>query len=426
MTAFLTRRATLASLLTTALMPSAAMAEWRERNLGPFTTNFNSRPAPPTTTQVVGDGSLLPMLTPASPEHMQLAIARYEIIVSRGGWPMLPTDKRILVKGSEDPAVALLRQRLMLENYLPYQPGGLSTKFDEALMQALQHYQTNTGLYALGRLDPATVNVLNVSAQARLETLKANLPRVQDYSKDLGPRYIVVNVPAGQLDVVENGALYSRHNIIVGKVDRPTPVLKSKISEINFNPYWNAPVSIVKKDILPKVRQNVGILKQLNIKVFDGYGGPEVDPAKIDWSNVAPDRYFFRQEPGEDNAMATVKISFANPYAVYMHDTPTKQLFTEAARYFSSGCVRVDKVQILVDWILTNQPEWTPDKVKQTEDSGERVDVKVPDGPQLRFAYLTAWVTDNDQTHFRPDIYNLDGSGFVTGQPEGHPEEQSG
>jgi len=426
MTTFLTRRATLACLLTTALMPSVALAEYRERNLGPFITNFNSRPAPPTKTQVVDNGSVLPMLTPASPEHMKLAIARYEIIVARGGWPMLPTGSHILVKGSEDPVVAVLRQRLMLENYLPYQAGGLSTKFDEALMHALQRYQANTGLYSLGRLDAATVKELNITAVARLETLKANLPRVVDYAKDLGPRYIVVNVPAGQLDVVQDGTLYSRHNIIVGKVDRPTPVLKSKISEINFNPYWNAPVSIVKKDILPKVRENVGILKQLNIKVFDGYGGPEVDPTTIDWSNVAPDRYFFRQDPGKDNAMATVKINFANPYAVYMHDTPVKQLFTAASRYFSSGCVRVDKVQILVDWILKNQPEWTPDKVKSVEDSGDRVDVKVPDGPQLRFAYLTAWVTDDDQTHFRPDIYSLDGTGFITGQPEGHPTEQSG
>jgi len=426
MTTFLTRRATLASLLTTALMPSVAMAEFRERNLGPIITNFNSRPAPPTRTEVVDNGSLLPMLTSASPEHMKLAIARYEIIVSRGGWPMLPTGNRILVKGSADPVVGLLRQRLMLESYLPYQQGDLSTKFDEALMHALQRYQTNTGLYALGRLDPATIKELNITAVARLERLRANLPRIIDYAKDLGQRYIVVNVPAGQLDVVQDGVLYSRHNIIVGKVDRPTPVLKSKISEINFNPYWNAPVSIVKKDILPKVRQNVGILKELNIKVFDGYGGPEVDPTKIDWSNVKPDRYFFRQDPGKDNAMATVKINFPNPYAVYMHDTPVKQLFTAASRYFSSGCVRVDKVGVLVDWILKNQPEWTPQKVKQAQNSGERIDVKVPDGPQLRFAYLTAWVTDNDQTHFRPDIYSLDGTGFVTGQPAGHPEERPG
>ncbi len=425
MTSTITRRTALAGLVTSGLWPATAMAAMKD-SVNPFaSTNFNTHPAPPTTTQVVEDGSVLPMLTPSEPMRMQLAIGRYEIIVARGGWPRLPRT-RILVRGTEDPVVAILRQRLALEGYMPYPEGGFSTKFDKEVTAAVKRYQANTGLYTHGRLDLATSNQLNVTAAERLDTLKANLPRVVEYIKNLGDRYIVVNVPAGQLDVVENGKLRSRHNIIVGKIDRPTPVLQSRISQINFNPYWNAPVSIVKKDILPQVRKNVDILKRLNIKVFDGYGGPEVDPTTVDWTNVAPDRYFFRQEPGEDNAMATVKINFPNPYSVYMHDTPTKQLFTEAARYFSSGCVRVDKVDVLVDWILENHPEWTPERVKEVSASGKRVDVNLTDGPQLRFAYLTAWVTDDDQTHFRPDIYHLDGTGFITGQPEGLPAEQPG
>ena len=425
MTSTITRRAALAGLVTSGFWPATAMAAMKE-SVNPFaSTNFNTRPAPPTATQVVEDGSVLPMLTPSGPMGMQLAIGRYEIIVARGGWPRLPRT-RILVRGTDDPVIAVLRQRLALEGYMPYQEGAFSTKFDKDVAAAVRRYQANAGLYTHGRLDLATANQLNVTAAERLDTLKANLPRVNEYAKNLGDRYIVVNVPAGQLDVVENGQLRSRHNIIVGKIDRPTPVLQSKISQINFNPYWNAPVSIVKKDILPQVRKNVDILKRLNIKVFDGYGGPEVDPTTVDWSNVAPDRYFFRQEPGEDNAMATVKINFPNPYAVYMHDTPTKQLFTEASRYFSSGCVRVDKVSVLVEWILENLPDWSPDKVMAAQASGKRIDVKLPNGPQLRFAYLTAWVTDDGQTHFRPDIYHLDGTGFITGQPEGRPAEQPG
>ena len=425
MTATVTRRTMLSVLLSSALWPAAAMADRADRNAGFNGTAVNSRPAPPTRTQVMDDVSVRPMLTPASEMHIQRAIGRYEIIVARGGWPRLP-ESRILVPGSEDPVIALLRQRLTAEGYLPYQSGRISIAFDDDVAEALRRFQANNGLYAHGRLDHATTSALNVTAAARLETLRANLARVQQYSKDLGWRYIVVNVPAGQLDAVEDGRLRSRHNVIVGMIDRPTPVLQSQISELNFNPYWNAPVSIVEKDILPQVRKNVGILEKLNIKVFDGYGGPEVDPTAVDWSSVAPDRYFFRQEPGEDNAMATVKINFANPYAVYMHDTPTKQLFTEASRYFSSGCVRVDKVDILVNWILELRPEWTPDKVKALAVTGERTDVKLQNGPQLRFAYLTAWVTDDDQAHFRPDIYNLDGTGFITGQPVGQPVQQPG
>ena len=425
MTATVTRRTMLAVLLSSALRPVTAMADAVDRNAGFNGTAINSRPAPPTQTQVMDDASVLPMLAPASEKHMQRAIGRYEIIVARGGWPRLP-QTRILVRGSDDPVIVLLRQRLAAEGYLPYQGNEISSTFSDEVAEALGRFQVNNGLYAHGRLDQTTADALNVTAAQRLETLRANLARVQQYSKDLGGRYIVVNVPAGQLDAVENGRLRSRHNVIVGMIDRPTPVLQSQISELNFNPYWNAPVSIVEKDILPKVRQNVGILKQLDIKVFDGHGGPEVDPTTVDWTDIAPDRYFFRQEPGEGNAMATVKINFANPYAVYMHDTPTKQLFTEAARYFSSGCVRVDKIDILVNWILATRPEWTPDKVEALAASGERTDVKLEDGPQLRFAYLTAWVSDDDQAHFRPDIYNLDGTGFIAGQPEGQPAQQPG
>ena len=111
--------------------------------------------------------------------------------------------------------------------------------------------------------------------------------------------------------------------------------------------------------------------------------------------------------------MASVKINFPNKHAVYMHDTPTKQLFTQAARYFSSGCVRVDKVHILTNWILNGHDGWNRDEIKAVVRSGERLDVKVPDGPDLRFAYLTAWASNEGQVHFRNDIYKLDGTGFV-------------
>ena len=153
------------------------------------------------------------------------------------------------------------------------------------------------------------------------------------------------------------------------------------------------------------------------MKVFDGYGGPEIDPSKIDWANTPADRYFFRQEPGEKNAMATVKINFPSPFGVYMHDTPTKQLFNEKLRFESSGCVRVEQVHVLVDWILNKQDGWDMKRIEEVSEKVERVDVKVNIPPQLRWVYLTAWALPGGQVHFRPDIYELDGSGFITGQP---------
>jgi murein L,D-transpeptidase YcbB/YkuD len=376
---------------------------------------FASEPAPPTRTElVVGEQS--PMLSLQSERLLQDAIGRYQKIVEAGGWPEVP-HTRTLMLWSTGKAVSALRRRLVIEGYLPAAAGEGDT-YDETVEEAVRHFQLNQGLFANGRVEATTLAALNVPATARLATLKANLPRVTQYAKGLGSRYVVVNIPAAQLESVEKGRVHSRHNVIAGKIDRPSPVVESKITEINFNPYWNAPVSIVERDIIPQVQKNPKILSQLKIKIYDGLNGPEVDPKTIDWSKVQPDRYHFRQEPGNDNAMASVKISFPNPYAVYMHDTPTKQLFTQSARYFSSGCVRVDKVHLLTDWILAGQDGWNQAKIAAITESKDRLDVKVADPPQLRFAYLTGWVTADGEAHFRPDVYDLDNSGFVDGQPE--------
>ena len=421
----LNRRAMLlgaAAMPSLLLAPAVLRAESAKDDVGfVIKRNYNVRQkSAPTTTDVKADYTVRPMLGASSERTLLDAIARYEIIVARGGWPKLKKSKT-LVKSSEATAVDLLRQRLAIESYLP-RSAARGTTFDAAVEQALLQYQHNHGLRADGRLGRNTQKSLSVSAFARLETLRANLPRVRAYNDGLGYRYIVVNIPAAQLDTIEGGRVRSRHVVVVGKPERPTPVLMSKISELNFNPYWNAPVSIVEKDILPKVRKSLAVLKKMDIRIYDGYKGPEVDPETVDWDNVTADRYHFRQEPGQGNAMASVKINFPNKHAVYMHDTPTKQLFTEAARYFSSGCVRIDKVHVVTNWILRNQANWDRGQIDAVVTSGERLDVKVDNGPQLRFAYLTAWASDDGQVHFRDDIYKLDGTGFVAGQPVGVPE----
>ncbi len=411
--------------------PSVLLAENARDDYRPTVKrNYNVQQQKPateraaTTTQVVADFSLRPMLDASSERNMLDAVARYEIIVSRGGWPRVPQTKT-LVKGSESRIVDRLRQRLAIEGYLP---AGASrgALFDANVEQGLMQFQASNGLRADGKLGPKTQKTLNVSAFARLEALRANLPRVRAYAPNLGYRNIVVNIPAAQLDAVEGRNVRSRHVVVVGKPERPSPVLMSKVSELNFNPYWNAPVSIVEKDILPKVRKSLAVLREMDIRIYDGFNGPEVDPNTVDWNSVTADRYHFRQEPGQGNAMASVKINFPNKHAVYMHDTPTKQLFTEAARYFSSGCVRVDKVHVLTNWILQGQVGWDRGQIEAVVNSGERLDVKVEDGPQIRFAYLTAWATDDGKVHFRDDIYRLDGTGFIVGQPEGLPEEIQG
>jgi L,D-transpeptidase YcbB len=401
--------------------PHVVQAQVSDRGGGWFGFGRSAAPEPPrgapTRTEVIQDGHVRPMLDSASEQLMLDAIARYEIMTARGGWPQLPMPNSALRRGTRDSLVPYLRIRLAAEGFLPFQPVQNDDNYDEVVETAVGRFQHNHGLYAHGKLDGRTVQALNVSAPARLETLRANLPRVQEHAPGLGNRYIVVNIPGAQLEAVEFGRVRSRHNVVVGMPDRPSPAVSSRISELNFNPYWHAPVSIVRRDIIPQYLKDPGMLDRLGIRVYDGWGGPEIDPRTVDWTTVAPDRYQFRQDPGEENAMASVKINFPNAHSVYMHDTPTQELFTEASRYFSSGCVRVEQVHELTNWILAGQDGWDRNRIEAVVRSGERLDVAVADAPDLRWSYLTAWVGGDGFVNWRDDIYSLDGTGYVSGQP---------
>lgn len=406
----------LASLALLVAAPGGLRAE--KRDDGNVITNFNRPKSTATTeTMIVTDAAdAVPMLSPASYQAMQDAIARYETIETLGGWPEI-TAKRVMQKGGSGGQVEVLRKRLVTEGYLA-DTEVTGEKYDEAVQEAVAEFQRSHGLQVNGRVDGPTLAELNVPVAERLKQMRANLPRLELYAQGLYGRYITVNIPGTQLEAVNfNGKVYSRHNIIVGKPDRPSPIVAAQLADINFNPYWNAPVSIVERDIIPAILKDKDTLRKMDIKVFDGYGGPEIDPSKVDWAKTPADRYFFRQEPGKANAMATVKINFPSPFGVYMHDTPTKQLFDQALRFESSGCVRVDEVHVLVDWILNRQDGWDMDRIREVAEKVERTDVKLINAPELRWVYLTAWALPDGEVHFRPDIYELDGSGFIVGQP---------
>jgi murein L,D-transpeptidase YcbB/YkuD len=371
-----------------------------------------------TRTEIVADLGETAMITEDSAETLRHAIAMYEEIVAGGGWPTI--DAKNLKKGAKGPGVMDLRQRLVRENYLPFESlfEGTPEVFDDTMLQAIRAFQTNHGIVPDGMVGSRTLAELNITAEARLFTLRENLPRVEAFMKDLGHRYILVNIPSAQLETVEDGKVYSRHNVVAGKLDRPSPALASRVSDVTFNPYWKAPASIVERDIIPHYLKDPNYLNEMGIRVFDGVGGPEIDPATVDWSNTPADRYFFRQDPGDNNALATVKINFPNQYMVYMHDTPHRELFGRNARFESSGCVRVDQVKTVIDWILRGQTDYNPSDFDSIVASGNSFDLKVTDPPDVRFMYLTAWATTDGAVNFRPDIYGLDGTGFVMGQPQ--------
>ncbi len=391
-----------------------------------FTSSIaTAKPAAPassklaTQTEIVAGLDQVPMLSPGSAEALNGAIAIYEEIVAGGGWLELP--RKTLKKGARGDAVIALRQRLVSENYLPFDTLGAENAglYDDELAESVRAFQINHGVLPSGIVAEKTLGQLNVPAPTRLHMLRENVARVEAYAMGLSDRSILVNIPATQLETVEFGRVYSRHNIVVGKLERPSPALASKVSDINFNPYWKIPASIVARDIVPHYLGDASYLTANRIRVFDGVDGPEVDPTLIDWPMTPPDRFFFRQEPGEHNSLGVVKINFPNEHMVYMHDTPHRELFGRNVRFESSGCVRIDQVQLVVQWILDRSGAGVDEAQYQMILAGaEPYDLKIDNGPDVRLMYLTAWATEDGRVNFRRDIYGLDGTGFIMGQPE--------
>ncbi|MFC6488549.1 L,D-transpeptidase family protein [Nitratireductor sp. GCM10026969] len=351
--------------------------------------------------------STRPILSPETVRHVESAIAEYSRITAQGGWPVVPANKKLQL-GVIDPDVELLRRRLMISGDLSTQ-AGMSPAFDSYVDAALKRFQARHGLPADGVTGHYTYSAMNVSARIRLGQLETNLGRVREQtSGSLGNRFVMVNIPAAEIEAVENGRVVLRHTAIVGKIDRQTPILTSKINEIILNPYWNAPVSIVRKDIIPEMRRNPNYLADNNIRLI-APDGNEVDPMAVNWSTDEATKYRFRQDPGRINAMATVKINFPNSHAVYMHDTPQKQLFTDQERFHSSGCVRVQNVRDLVTWILRDTPGWDRRTIETTIQTEEDQRIPVANPVPVYFTYISAWSTGSGVVHFRDDIYGRDG-----------------
>ena len=357
----------------------------------------------------VGDrvASTLPILSQETVFYLEQAISTYQGLVAGGGWPMVPATKKLKL-GVIDPDVEVLRRRLMVSGDLA--PGaGISPAFDSYVQAALERFQTRHGLPADGVTGRYTFAAMNVSADVRLQQLQTNLVRLRELTAgDLGQRFVMVNIPAAQIEAVQDGRVALRHTAVVGKVDRQTPLLSSRINEVIINPYWNAPESIVRRDIIPLVRQDPDYLSKNNIHILDSKGN-EVDPLTIDWSTEEAAKLRFRQDPGKINAMSSVKINFPNKHAVYMHDTPQQNLFSDLDRFYSSGCVRVQNVRDLVTWLLRETDGWDRQRFEQTIKTGESTPVQLAVPVPVYFVYISAWSTGDAVVHFRDDIYGLDG-----------------
>ena len=350
-----------------------------------------------------------PTIQPQNIAPLKKAIEHYATLVSQGGWGKLPNEYSLKV-GNSGKLVEQLRARLAISGDLKVKAGYFST-FDYYVENAVKRFQRRNGLTPTGYVDKTTIMALNVPASARLRQLRTNLTRLQSVQRKSSKRYIFVNIPAAQIEAVENGQVVSRHSGVVGKLDRQTPILTSRVVRISFNPYWTVPPTVLRKDLIPKARtyasRGKDLLKAYHMTAFDKKTGRKVSGRDIDWNSESAYNYTYRQDPWEDNSMGFVKIHFPNRHAVFLHDTPSKSLFGRNFRADSSGCVRVQNVQHLVAWILKNDG-WNNERVAEIKRTKETRTVRPKKQIPLILGYITAWATPDGVVQFRRDLYGRD------------------
>jgi len=371
--------------------------DWGDR----FDAGANNMP------QIASD---IPVLSKESLFYSQIAMAHYGDIAAAGGWPQMPAGQGALRLGSVDPVIRILRRRLFISGDLERE-AGLSEAFDSYVDAAVRRFQARHGLPVNGTVDDIVYRAMNVTAEQRLGQLRANFDRLRRLVAATAKekRFVMMNIPAAQIEAVQDDKVVQRYTAIVGKIDRQTPILDSKIYEIILNPFWNAPISIIRKDIIPLMQKSPNYLTENNIHLFDAHG-QEVSPQSVNWHSDDAVRLRFRQDPGKINAMSSTKINFHNKYAVYMHDTPSQGMFNNLMRFDSSGCVRVQNIRDLNLWLLRGTADWDRSRMDDVIRSRKNTPIELKTPVPLHFVYISAWSTGDNAVQFRDDIYHIDGA----------------
>jgi len=353
-------------------------------------------------------------LAPAQPRYRQMleSARRLRTIEADGGWPVVPSGDRLEI-GATGARVATLRARLRASGDLVDDESPDSETFDAPLVAAVVHFQTRHGLDTDGVVGPATLVALNVSAGDRARQLEVNMERWRWLPADLGARHIEVNIAGYEVKVVEDAHVVQLHRAIVGREYRQTPMFSGIMTYLVFAPYWHVPPNIAAADKLPAIKADPGILAAQRFTVLDLLTNEPVSPAAIDWQSMAgPDfnrMYRLRQDPGPFNALGNVKFMFPNEHNVYLHDTPSRELFSRTSRTFSSGCIRVENPLELAEYLLADQPTWTRERIDEVIDAGVERTVRLTTGVPVHLLYWTAWADEDGTMEFRSDIYGRDG-----------------
>ncbi len=349
-------------------------------------------------------------LVPTSPEYAALkkALADYRQIAANGGWPQVPAAGATRLKpGQSSPIVPTIAARLAATGDYTgaVLSAGQPAVYGPDLQEAVKRFQRRHGLQDDGIVGAPTLAEMNVPVDMRIRQIEWNMERWRWLPRDMGRRYILVNIPEMRLDVWDHGQVPLSMRVVVGKPDTQTPIFNDEMTYVVFAPYWNVPPDIAEKETMPSVMRDPAFLDRMNMEVVDAKGNP-VDPSSVDMSS--PGQYRFRQRPGTSNALGLVKFMFPNQYDVYLHDTPADSLFARASRSFSHGCVRVEQPEQLAEYVLRDQPQWTPDKIDEAMHAGQEQTVKLKEPIPVYLGYWTARVTPDGLMQFRKDVYGID------------------
>jgi murein L,D-transpeptidase YcbB/YkuD len=339
-------------------------------------------------------------------------LQEYRAIVAAGGWPTI-ADGPVLKPGMTDARVPVIRKRLGITKDLPSTAAGVAPEaadlYDATLEAGVKAFQERHGLTADGVIGPGTRAAMNVSVEQRIDQIRVNLERARWTLHEIKGEFVLVDVAGFYVSYFRNDEPIWTSRVVVGRDQRETPVFRSKITYVVFNPTWTIPPGILVKDKLPELKRNPGALKRMNIRVLDG-SGREVNPYSVNWNAYGASRlppYQFVQDPGPNNALGLVKIMFPNPYLVYLHDSPAKSLYEQDQRTFSSGCIRVQKPFELAELVL-NDPQWNQQSMDAVIATKQTRTVTLKQPVPVLILYWTAQPRPDGQVIFRNDVYGRD------------------
>lgn len=343
-------------------------------------------------------------------QRLKEQLRHYRELEQQGGWPRMPWGP-VLELGVQHEQVLELKRRLEVSGDLVDHPFPGMDLFDRWAEQAVVHFQQRHGLKADGKVGPQTRRSLNISVSDRIRQILINLERWRWLQRDLGKRYLMVNMTGFELYIIDNQTVVFSMPVIIGKSYRATPTFSGLVSYMEYNPYWTIPINLVFADIIPRQIDDPSYLERKSIKLYRGWTKPrEVDPQTVDWRRLNEKRfpYWLRQEPGPKNALGRIKFIVSNPYEIYLHGTPDTHLFDRVVRSFSSGCIRVKDPVALAAFLLNDGSQQQQEEVLENVHQGTNQGVILPIAVPIYLVYWTSWVDQDGTLNFRKDIYNRD------------------